>query len=94
MPEFDEASYYNSEVSGININGKLDDELLYQRLFEALVFEGQLDMSRIHLDVTEGFVIVSGSVNEPAEKSRVDEILKVMDDVKGWQNNLAITIEP
>lgn len=78
--------------SGMGPQGyRRSDERIKEEICERLTWHGQINASKIEIDVKEGEVTLRGQVERKNEKRLAEDVVEKIDGVKDVQNQLRVT---
>lgn len=83
---FDEAKYYNDEKYEIGIDHS--DGLIKEKILEAYSRHYSLAVAEINVEVKEGVVFLSGTVQGHQEKKEASDLISHFTGVKAVRNDL------
>jgi len=69
----------------------IDDAALAARVKAALVAEPSVDSLKIDVESKNGVVSLEGTVQQPAERAKIEQIALAVEGVKAVNNNVAVS---
>lgn len=86
MNGFDEAKYYKSEAFGIGLGQS--DQQIREKISEAYSRNYNLAMADINIEVSDGFVTLTGTVQGYQEKKEASDLISNLSGIKAVKNDL------